>query len=774
MTDPDFRTRFDREARVIAALNHPHICTIHDVGHQDGVDFLVMEYLEGQTLADRLTKGALPLDQTLTIAIEIADALEKAHRQGIVHRDLKPGNMMLTKSGAKLLDFGLAKLRPIGQPVIAGLSSPPTVTTPLTGQGVIVGTLQYMAPEQLEGKEADARVDVWALGCVLYEMVTGTRPFEGTSAASLIVAILDTAPTPITSRQPLTPPLLDHLVQKCLAKLPEERWQNAQDLASDLRWIATQASVLSPPLTGSPRQVAWSRTGWAVAAVFGLTILAMVARSGGRDPSSGRVIRMPVPLPEKTIFLRDPALNYEGPAISPNGRSLAFAAAPATGDPVLWIRSFDADAARPLAGTDGAEFPFWSPDSESLGFFANGKLKRVPASGGPPQVLCDALGGIGGTWNQDGIIVFAPSLYNHLVRVSATGGTPTPATTLDHAGHEIEHLFPQFLPDGRHFLYVAMTAQVADSVIYVGALGSAERTKVMRGLTNVAYDPSGRLLFGRDGVLMAQPFDLTTFTLSGGPTTIAERAYMTFDGPTLFSASTTGIVAYRNAEPLQVQLTWVDRRGKPVGSVGPPGAWEWGRVSPDGKKLVIARREPSPAGPDLWMLDLARGAATRFTDDPSWENYPIWSPDGRRIVFSSDRAGPLNLYVKASNGATKEERLRESTSIEVPNDWSPDGTSIVYQTQTPTWSLWRLPLSGDRKPVPLVQNNFNNVLGRFSPDGRWLAYQSDESGGWEIYSQPLTTPANGCVSRSMEESARAGALMVGNSSIVTRTTGSWL
>jgi Tol biopolymer transport system component len=576
---------------------------------------------------------------------------------------------------------------------------------------------------------------------VLYEMMTGRRPFEGKSQANLIAAILDTAPTPITSLQPLTPPILDHIVQKCLAKVPEERWQNAQDAASELHWIATQPSVVSPPPTRSKRQVAWSRMRWVVAALSFVAMLAIVGRYGGREPSNGRVVRLSVLLPEKTRF---PSWDYardDGPAISPNGRSLAFAVAHATGDAVLWIRSLDDDAARPLASTDGAQFPFWSPDSESLGFFANGKLKRVPASGGTPQVLCDARQGLGGTWNQDGTIVFVPKDYSNLVRVSANGGTPTSATTLDQARHELLHRFPQFLPDGRHFLYLAQTARQADSVIYVGALGSVERTMVMRGNTSVAYDPSGRLLFGRDGVLMAQPFDLRTFTLSGGPTTIAERAILVpGTGSTLFSASATGIVAYRNTEPLQSQLTWVDRRGKPVGSVGPPGAWDGGRVSPDGKKVALQRQETAPQGADLWMLDLARGTTTRFTDDPSWDQSPIWSPDGRRIVFSSDRAGPqTNLYVRASDGATKEERLRESTWGDVATDWSPDGTSIVYW-EGPLGTLWQLPLSGARKPVPLVQNNFNNSQGVFSPDGRWLAYQSDESGRWEIYNQPLTTP----------------------------------
>jgi eukaryotic-like serine/threonine-protein kinase len=310
---------------------------------------------------------------------------------------------------------------------------------------------------------------------------------------------------------------------------------------------------------------------------------------------------------------------------------------------------------------------------------------------------------------------------------------------LDHAGHETEHLFPQFLPDGRHFLYLALAARMSDSVIYVGALGSAERTMVMRGLTSVAYDPSGRLLFGRDGVLMAQPFDRKTFSLSGEPTTIAEHAYLTLGyGSTLFSASTNGVVAYRNTEPLpQVQLTWVDRRGKPVGPVGPPGAWEMdGRVSPDGKKLALGRVETVPARSDLWMIDLDRGTAERFTNDLSWDDFPIWSPDGRRIVFSSDSEGSTNLYVKQSDGATKEERLRKSTQMETASDWSPDGASLVYQ-EWPTVALWQLPLSGDRTPVPLVQNTFHNSFARFSPDGRWLAYQSDESGRMEIYIQPM-------------------------------------
>jgi serine/threonine protein kinase len=738
--DSQFRSRFDREARAIAALNHPHICTLHDVGHHDGVDFLVMECLEGQTLADRLAKGALPLDQALRIAIEIADALAKAHRQGIVHRDLKPGNVMLTMSGAKLLDFGLAKLRPGGQPAIAGMSSPPTATTPLTGQGAIIGTLQYMAPEQLEARDADARADVWALGCVLYEMVTGTKAFEGRSQASLIAAILGAEPAPITSRQPLAPPILDHLVRKCLAKIPEERWQNAQDVASDLRWIAAQPSVVSPPPGLSAGHAVRGRIGWALAALlFGVT-LATAALYGRRDRFNQRVVRLSVLLPEKTNLGRE-----DVPVISPDGLHLTFVAAQSDGNSVLWVRSLDADAARPLPGTDGAQSPFWSPDSQSVGFFADGKLKRVGVSGGTPQALCDARNGLGGTWNEDGVIVFVPDAWSGLARVSASGGMPTPATTLDQAGHEQYHLYPHFLPDGRHFLYMALTARQAESAVYVGELGSMERRMVMHGLTSVAYDQSGRLLFGRDGVLLAQPFDLKTFALSGGPTTVAERAFLLPDlGSTAFSASRNGVVVYRNAEAFQLfQLTWTDRRGKALSSVGPSSAWgsfAAARLSMDQKTVVLARQETAPAGADLWLLDVVRGAVTRFTDDPSYDGNPVWSPDGRRILFSSDRSGPMNLYVKAYDGAAQEQLVLESSWQKRATDWSPDGRSIVYQTQTPKWELWQLSLGEKRKTFPLVQNNFNNMLGRFSPDGRWLAYQSDESGRWEIYIQSLTTP----------------------------------
>jgi eukaryotic-like serine/threonine-protein kinase len=476
LSTPELRQRFEQEARAISNLSHPNICGLYDIGHQDGVDFLVLEYLEGETLESRLRRGPLPLEQVVRYASEIADALNKAHRQGITHRDLKPGNIMLTKSGAKLLDFGLAKLRTGPTPVAVGLTEMTAENTKLTADGVLLGTFQYMAPEQLEGMETDDRTDIFALGCVMYEMATGRAAFTSKTKASLIAAILASDPPPMSSLQPLTPPALERVVKTCLAKDPDERWQAVHDVKLELKWRAECGSQAGVPASVVARHKRRERIAWIATAVVTLAALVFAFGYSQRTPSEERLFRSFILPPEKTTFVT--AGLQSGPvAVSPDGQRLAFTAEDSSGKHLLWVRSLDSVSAQPLAGTEGASFPFWSPDSRYLGFFAGEKLKKVDGAGGPVLTLCDAPNGRGGSWSRDGIIVFTPATYAPLLRVSDAGGATTPATKLDESRSEASHRWPYFLPDGRHFLYLARSIPSVNSqqAIYAGALDSPEK-----------------------------------------------------------------------------------------------------------------------------------------------------------------------------------------------------------------------------------------------------------------------------------------------------------
>jgi hypothetical protein len=500
---PEIRARFEREARTISQLNHPHICTLHDVGHQEGVDYLVMELLEGETLAHRLERGPLPVAEVLTLGVQIADALDRAHRAGVVHRDLKPGNLFLTKGGAKLMDFGLARAQGLA-PVAGALTESPTVSRPLTAEGTIVGTFQYMAPEQLEGKEADARADVWALGCVLYEMATGKRAFEGDSQASLIAAIMDREPPAITVLKPMSPPALEHLVRRCLAKDPGERWQSARDVMHELQWIAEVGSQAGVPAPVAKRRRRRERLAWGLTvAVVGVAIVALLALWWTRRPPAAAFARFAVTAPAGGTIATD-AVQV---AISPDGRRLVFAIRDSAGTGRLWIRPLDSFSAQPLPGTENAFWPFWSPDSRFIAFFAEGKLQKVAVGGGPPQVVCDAPDGRGGSWSKDGVIVFAPLAMGPLLRVSADGGEVAEVARPDSMGHETGLRSPCFLPDGRHFLYVGLPRRQADFDVYLGTLGSKEHRRIMAAGSAPVYAEPGYLLFAHGGRLVAQRFD---------------------------------------------------------------------------------------------------------------------------------------------------------------------------------------------------------------------------------------------------------------------------
>jgi eukaryotic-like serine/threonine-protein kinase len=754
--DPALRERFEREARAIGALNHPHICTLHDVGHQDGTDFLVMEYVEGETLAHRLTKGALPIEQALTIAIQIADALDRAHRAGIVHRDLKPGNIILTKSGAKLLDFGLAKVSPAAG--LSSLSILPTAHSPVTAEGTILGTLQYMAPEQIEGRQADPRSDIFAFGATAYEMVTGKRAFDGKSQASVIAAILDREPPAISSLQPLTPPALDHVVRRCLTKSADERWQSATDLTQELKWIAetgVQASVTGPSMGGRYRE----RLAWLIASLSVVTAIAAV-------PVMLYVRRI---VPDRLVTRFDvvtpPTSDPTSFALSPDGRQLAFVAS-VDGTPRIWVRSLDRLTSQPLTGTEEATHPFWAPDGRAIGFFAAGKLKRIDPMGGPAQVLADAPAERGGTWNGDGVIVFSPITFGPLMRVAATGGTPVPVTRLEPG--EGSHRWPQFLPDGHRFLFFvgfgSSGRSASDSPtrhgIYIGALDGGPPKRVLEAETAAMYAPPSSLLFVRDGVLVALGFDAIRGAVVSNELNTIAQGVGSEPGVArgTFAVSVNGVLAHRSAGGERRQLVWTDRTGKVIGTLGAADENALGNpeLTLDGGRVAVQRAVQGNV--DVWLLDVIRGVPTRFTFDAGADGDPVWSPDGTRVAFRSTRSDQavLDLFDKPTSGAADERTLLATNRPKTPLAWSPDGRFLLYVTQdTKTGlDLWALPVMANeasvgpapvgrteqRKMFPVAQTPFDETAGQFSPNGKWVAFESNESGRVEVYVQPFPGP----------------------------------
>ncbi len=718
------RERFEREARVISSLNHPHICILHDFDTQDGLDFLVMEYIEGETLADRLMKGSLSLDQALRYGIEIADALDKAHRAGVVHRDLKPGNMILTKSGAKLLDFGLAKFR--GATQDEDLSALPTAQKPLTEKGAILGTFQYMSPEQLEGKDADARSDLFAFGAVLYEMVTGKRAFEGKSQASLISAIMKDEPQAISSSQPLTPPALEWTTKKCLAKDPDSRWQSAGDLHDELKWIAEGGSEADVPMPAvAPRRNLWKR---ALAAGVALSIAAAVAavavwsvmRSAPRPPT-----RLAITLPENDVL----AIN--GLALSPDGRDLVYVGV-RDGVQQLYRRPMGQLDASPIPGTDGAMTPFFSPDGEWVAFFADSELKKVPVQGGPAMTLCDVRDPHGGTWGSEGTIVI--SAEHNLHRISAGGGALQTVTSPPEDGEE--SLWPHFLPDGKAVLFTVWNGSLTNAQVAVRSLETGEQTLLVNG-TFPRYAPTGHIVFAREVSLWAVPFDANRLEVTGSPTALVEGVRRGNIGLANFTHAVDGSLIYMPGElEFEGTLVWVYRNGVVEPLPAPPRAYITPRLSPDGKRLatIVAGAAGLWDTGDIWVYDTERGTSTRltFTGD---NRYPCWTPDAKRIAFASSRNGVQNIFWKAANETSEVEQLTTGELNRRHPDISPDGKLLAFHEYHPLriQDIWVQPLDGERKAQPLLQTPFAEAVARFSPDGRWLAYVSDESGRNEIY-----------------------------------------
>jgi eukaryotic-like serine/threonine-protein kinase len=741
----ELRERFEREARTIASLNHPHICVLHDIGQQDGTDYLVMEYLEGETLAQRLQKGPLPLEQVFQYAIEISDALDKAHRKGVTHRDLKPGNIMLTKTGTKLLDFGLAKLKREVVPANVPLSELPTAKDPLTAQGTIVGTLQYMAPEQLEGKEVDARTDIFAFGVVVYEMATGKRAFEGKSQASLIAAILEREPPAMSSLQPMTPPALDRVVKKCLAKEPDKRWQTASDVCDELKWIAEESRPRAAPSPGLTAPNKMLRR-WIVLSALACLIVAGIAGLAvwNLKPS-------PTTLVSRSVFFLPPGQRFPANvgqsldmlALSPDGKHLVYVANEG-GANQLYLRSLDSFVARPIPGTEGATDPFFSPDSEWVGFFVPlGKLKKVSISGGAAVTLCDAQGGEGATWGPNGMIIFTPTPSSGLAVVSAEGGTPQPLTTLDSKKGETSHRWPEFLPGGKAVLFMTLTgsnlgATAIDWPLELYMLKTGERRDLMQVGSRPRYAPSGHVVYAQGTNLMAAPFDSGRMALTGASVPVVEGVARTIGVPE-YAVSDNGALGYLpgvSVQATQLRLVWVDRKGAEQPIAAPPQAYRNPRVSPDGRRVAVSIIE---LGTQIWIYDLGRDTLTRLTFEGNPNLDPVWTPDRKRVAFSS--GNPRNLFWQAADGSGKAERLTTNDYIQSPNSWLPDGQSLAFTEMNPTTGrdVWVLGLS-DRTPHLFLRTPFTEAAPRFSPDGRWLAYVSDESGHFEVYVQPYPGP----------------------------------
>jgi eukaryotic-like serine/threonine-protein kinase len=729
-SSPELKQRMEREARAISSLNHANICHLYDIGSQEGIDFLVMEFLEGETLAQRLDKGAMPLAEALKVGIAVADALAVAHRQGIVHRDLKPGNIMLTKAGAKLMDFGLAKSSASGASAVASsaplLSAAQTMSqgspiSPLTTAGAVLGTIQYMSPEQIEGKEADARSDLFALGGVLYEMASGARPFEGKSQISVASAILEKEPEPISKLQPLTPVAFEHLVAACLAKNPDERLQSAQDVALQLRWIAQ-----SGPQAGKSGEDGWKHRelmAWLAAGVLGLALMALAFWWHGKESSQpATYFSAPLPFAARSM------------AVSPNGHTVAIAGHPESErSDSLWIYEPGAEGATNLANTTGAGFPFWSPDGESLGFFADGKLKKLNLAGGPVLTLCDAPSGRGGSWNKNGVILFTPSghLGVGLYRISESGGTPTPATAPDRSLKEDSHRWPAFLPDGIHFLYSAVNFSSRTFLIYAGALDTHEKRVILESADNGAYAAPGYLIFYRDGSLFGQAFDANKLELSGQPVPLLTGVqFQPRIAEAVFAASTPGVlVAQKGEDSGSSQLLWFDRRGQEIGAAADAGVYGNLSLSSDGRAVAVDATDSASQNTDIWTYDLETRSAKRLTFSPAIDSMPVWSADGRRFVFSSNPAGQFDLYLKDANGAEAEKLIPQEGPDRFATDWSRDGKYVLYERGTDFWYV-TMP---EQQPTLYVKSASTLQSGQFSPDGKWVAYASNESGRWEIY-----------------------------------------
>ena len=736
--DAERLSRFQREAKMLAALNHPNIATIHGLEQSGGTSYLVMELVSGETLAARVKRdGAVPVEEALAIAKQIAEALEAAHEKGIIHRDLKSANVKLTPEGkVKVLDFGLAKAFE-GDATNEDLSNSPTLNMAATMQGVILGTAAYMSPEQAKGKAVTKATDIWAFGCVLYELLAGHAAFEGDDLTEILAAVVRAEPD--WNRLPeRTPQCISLLLRRCLRKDRRQRLQDATDVRIE---IEDTLSGVSDP---QPAHAVRHKPPPAWIALCGVLLIALAALSIAHFrvvPVQQPSTRFQVPPPEQSVISIF--------KLSPDGRYIVIAGL-SEGRNRLWIRPLDSLQAQVLQGTEDASYPFWSPDSSHIGFFAQGKLKKIAVTGGPPQTLCDAPGGRGGTWGATGIVLFAPNLTGGLYKVSAAGGVPEPATKLTTTGPSDSQRYPEFLPGGRHFLYLLQTNRKEVGGIYAASLDGEQPIRLLADPSNAVYVPpiapqmSGYLLFRREGTLMAQPFDPDRLRLNGEIFPVAEQVGTSANvGIGAFSTSENGVLAYRTGGTGgNREFVWMDRDGKRLGTVTSPALGRSGALSRDEKRLAFSITDESGNLGNLWLQDLERKVISRFTFELGVSSSPAWSPDDTRIAFSiRDEGAQWGIYQKEVTGTGKAELLSHGGVNAFTWDWSPDGKFILYSDyqEKTKYDLWMLPLEGDHKPIPYLQTPFSEIHGQYSPDGRWMAYASDESGRFEVYVQTIPT-----------------------------------
>lgn len=716
-SDSAARGRFIREARLVSRLNHPHICTLHDVGMEGGTDYLVMEYLDGETLHHRLQRGILPLNTALQYAIQIADALQRAHNEGIIHRDLKPGNVMLTNSGAKLLDFGLAKL----QRPIVGLTrlSNSETTNSITAEGFLVGTLHYISPEVLQGKDADVRSDIFAFGALLYEMLSGQKAFDGNTPPEITAAILERQPAKLSALNSQVPPALETLIERCLIKTPESRLPSMEVVINTLNSITAKPRVAG--LRGTTISV--KAIGFSLALVM-LAVSALYFRLE-RPPASPLRFSFPIPDGDLPFVL----------ALSPDGAQILFKGITDPGSNAsLWLRSWESAEAKSIAGTKGARDFFWSHDGRQIGFFIDHKLQTLSLTGGPPQTLCEcsAVTNFGASWSTSGTIVFG-SRPGGLQKVSDKGGLPIPLTTVDEKRSEINHVWPQFLPDGRRFLYLAQSSRPENSAIFLGSLDSTDRKLILSSALIGRYT-AGHLLFVRDSTLMAQRLNETTFDLEGSPQPLVEGVNVNVgNGMPAFTVSANGNLAYRTAAVTRSQLVWFNREGHQIQAIEPIGAYRHVVLSPLQQTHAAVTRSEPPAGEDIWIFDLVRGDQTRLTLDKGVDVNPVWSPDGTRIIFTSSRnTGVFDFYEKNLKTSDPEHRIFGNSIQKFLTDWSQDGHYLIYAAGTSTRDIWALPLTAGKEPFIVAPRSEG---GKLSKNSRWIAFSSQESGRPEIYVQ---------------------------------------
>jgi serine/threonine protein kinase/Tol biopolymer transport system component len=755
--------RFEREAKLLASLNHPNIAAIYGLEESGGIRALVMELVEGPTLAERIRSGpgkagvnsAIPIEEALPIARQIADAVEYAHEQNVIHRDLKPANIKVKEDGTvKVLDFGLAKALS-DDPLEGDMSNSPTLSMAATRQGVILGTAAYMSPEQARGKRVDRRTDIWAFGCVFCEMLTGHSVFGGEDVSETLAFVMTKEPA-LDALPANTPPAIRSLLRRCLERNLKRRLRDAgeariviEDVLSGA--VSAEASAATTPIgrlarlrQGYGGQAFPGRLGWGVAAVL---LIATIALSAWvvvlrQPPAEPQRVEFSFGPPENTSFNAGSSLL----AVSPDGSKVAFVgiAGGATPSQQLWVRTLDSETVQPLAGTENASQPFWSADSRFLAFRADDKLKKISISGGPAQTLAEiGANAIGGSWSREGVVLFTPGAASGteqtVHRVPATGGTPVPVTQLDSSRQEVTHTSAFFLPDGNHFLYRARSSNPENHAVYVASLDSPEKKLLLNGLSKVTYVSPGYLVFNREGTLMAQPFDAERLELTGEEVPIAEDVQFAAIGDAAFTTSENGVLAYRTATGAGAssELLWFDRRGKQLGILGEPGSYGQVWLSPDERRVSVVVLDSATGTRDIWIYDVARRLRTRFTHEPTDERTSVWSPDGSRIVVNSNRkGGRFDLYLRPASGVGAEEVLLEDNFSKFPMSWSPDGRFLLYRAN----GLFVLPLSADRKPVPFLQTPFVENGGFFSPDGRWVAYESDESGRNEIYVVPFPGP----------------------------------